>query len=236
MRARRPYGGDPEAVRRLGHGLILCAVHVHHHPLTGTRSAGKHGTGVARWNGSRAALHRDRGHCASVPVGQVEAALRELFAEQRVLDERDRAERARVAEQRLRVQDGQAARWRQEMRERMALVKRAMQQGLRVENAGIAEAFFAEGRDAQRAAEAAEAKLADLLSAQTISERARSVADRAFSQTDRIRKTFREWSRQAQARVLALTLDEAVLQPQAPVPAGPHRAGTGFAALRATTT
>jgi hypothetical protein len=209
MRARRPYGGDPREVRMLGHGRILRAVH--HHPLTVTLPQGERGAYVARCNGSRDALHPDRGQCAAVQVGQVDAALCDSFAEQLVLDERDLAELARLAEQRLRVPDGQEARLRQEMRERTALVKRAMQQGLRVENAGIAEAFFAEAREAQRAAEEAEAKLADLLNTQTISGRAWSVADRALSLADRIRTTFREWSHQAQARVLALALDEAVL-------------------------
>ncbi len=209
LRVRRPYGGDPEEVRLLGHGRILCAVH--RHPLTVTLPRGEGGAYVARCNGSYNALHPDKGHCASVQAAQVDAVLCELFAEQLVLDERDLAELARLAEQRLRVQDGQEARLRQEIRDRKALVKRAMQHGLRVENAGIAEAFFAEAREAQRAAEAAEARLADLLSAQAPSGRAWSVADRALSLADRIRATFREWSRQAQARVLALALDEAVL-------------------------
>jgi len=209
MRARRPYGGDPREVRLLGHGRVVCAVH--RHPLTVTLPRGEGGAYVARCNGSYNALHPDKGHCASVRASLVDASLCEAFAEQLVLDERDLGELARLADQRLRAGDGRETRLRQEVRERTALVKRAMQQGLRVENAGIAEAFFAEAREAQRAAEAAEARLADLLGAQTLSGRAWSLADRAASLADRIRAIFREWSRQAQARVLALALDEAVL-------------------------
>jgi hypothetical protein len=60
-------------------------------------------------------------------------------------------------------------------------------------------------------ADVADARLSDLLSQQGVSGRARSLAGRAFTLAERIRSTFTDWSRQAQARVLALALDEAVL-------------------------
>jgi hypothetical protein len=209
VRARRPYGGDPEEIRPLGHGRIRCAVH--QHPLTVTQPRGEGGTFIARCNGSYNPLHPDKGHCASVQAALVDKAICTAFTEQLILDENDVRELARLADQRLRVQDGQEARLHQEIRERRAFVKRAMQQGLREEHQRLADEFYAQAREAQRAVDEAEARLAVLAISQPVSGRAWFIAERLSTLAERIRSTFAAWSRQAQARVIGLVLDEAVL-------------------------
>jgi DNA invertase Pin-like site-specific DNA recombinase len=211
VRARRSYGASPDEVRMLGHGQVFCVVH--RRALSVTVAHGK-AVYSALCPGASDSLHTAKGECAAVAASEVDTALVTAFTAQLDLDSDDEEALARMAERRLRDrigQDGQEARLHCEISEQRALVKRAMQQGLRVENASLAEQFFAEARQAQHAAEVAETKLTELRSQLAASGQAWSLATQASSLAERIRATFGDWSRQAQARVLALALDEAVV-------------------------
>ena len=142
----------------------------------------------------------------------MEQAICEAFVEQLVLDERDLAELARLIDQRGRTQTGpQEEQVRRELADARARLQRAFEQSLREENAPLAEELLAHAREAKALIAAREADLAALAASQPISSRAWVLTQRVEWVAQRIRATFLEWSREAQARVIGLALEDSAL-------------------------
>jgi hypothetical protein len=142
----------------------------------------------------------------------VEQAITEAFVEQLVLDERDLAELARLIDQRAHSPTGEREEQvRRELTEARARLQRALEQSLREENAPLAEELLAHAREVKALIAAREADLAALSASQPISSRAWILTQRVEWIAQRIRATFMEWSREAQARVIALALEDSAL-------------------------
>lgn len=206
-RARRSPKVPPGTARFLAHGRVRCAVHGKAFSVDYDE---RHGSRLA-CNG--ATHHRAHGPlgCPVLPASHLEPTLCEAFVEQLTLDERDLAELARLIDQRVRVHDGQGVRLRRELTEAQTRLQRALEQGLREENALLAEELLAQAREAKLAIAAREADMAALSASQPISPRAWHLAQRVEWVAQRIRGTFLDWSREAQARVIGLGLEVAVL-------------------------
>jgi hypothetical protein len=204
-----PQRATTTTTRFLAHGRIRCAVHgrayavrwdVRHGVHLGCNVPGKHYP------------FRSEGACPTFRPQPVEQALCEAFVEQLVLDERDLAELARLIDQRGRTQTGpQEEQMRRELADARARLQRALEQSLREENAPLAEELLAHAREAKALIAAREADLAALSASQPISSRAWVLTQRVEWVAQRIRATFLDWSREAQARVIGLALEDSAL-------------------------
>jgi hypothetical protein len=212
-RTRRPKGEPHRATaattRFLAHGRVRCAVHGRAYVV---RWDAHHGVQVGCNTPGKRYPFRSDGACPTFRPEPVEQAISEAFVEQLVLDERDLAELARLIDQRACTQTGEREeQMRRELTEARARLQRALEQSLREENAPLAEELLAHAREAKALIAAREADLAVLAASQPISSRAWVLTQRVEWVAQRIRATFLEWSREAQARVIGLALVDSAL-------------------------
>jgi len=205
-RARRPRGLEPAEQRLLAPGRVRCVVH--ERPFTLRRATD--GRALLECNGGSDLVYHASG-CPTPHGPHIDAALLRAFLDQLVLDEQDVAEIARLFNERSRMRGREETLIRQEIAERKQLRQRAMEWALREDNATLVEELRAQAREHQRVIEEREREMVALIAVQVPSSQAWSVAQRASQLAERIRATFLEWSRQAQARVISLALDDSLV-------------------------
>lgn len=205
-RARRPRGSEPAEQRLLAPGRVRCVVH--ERPFTLRRT--KDGRALLECNGDSDLVYHASG-CPTPHGPHIDVALRRAFADQLVLDERDVAELARLVEQRSRMKGREETQVRREIAERKQLRLRAMEWALREDNAALVEELRAQVREHQRVIEERERELVSLTLVQAPTPHAWFAANRAMQLAKRIQATFLDWSRQAQAQVISLALEDGVV-------------------------
>jgi hypothetical protein len=206
IRTRQPYQLSPGEVRFLVPGRVRCAIH--ERPFT---LAEHHSRTTLICNNLDWQLRRDTADCATPRAAVVERVLCEAFAEQLVLDDHDLAVLARLADRRIGGEERREDRLRKEIEEQRATLRQVMALAVRPDNAALSEEFLAQAREAKATMQAREADLASLAEARPVSSRGWGMAQRAAGLAERIRTTFPDWSRAAQAKVLGLALDDALL-------------------------
>lgn len=148
--------------------------------------------------------------CAQVFAGPVEEAICRQFVDQLVLDDRDIAALAHVAQQRQTQQgDTALAGLHRQMEEQRRRYDRAKQ--LVFEAPDLRRDMLDDMRCIRRAMDDLERRIADARVSITPAAQAWQAAGRAGGLAERIRATFLDWPREAQARVLTLALDDALL-------------------------
>lgn len=133
----------------------------------------------------------------------------EAFVEQLTLDEGDVQALAKVAQERMTQQVGEAARLQQQIDEQQRLFHRQKQ--LVYAAPELEAELLADMRRAKQELAALQARLEDLRAVEAPSAPALKFAERAVGFVERIRATFADWPRPARARVLALALADGVL-------------------------
>jgi hypothetical protein len=148
--------------------------------------------------------------CAHVGAQAVEAELIRAFVEALVLDEQDEAALAQLAQQRGdHHADGALAEVRRQLEEQRQRYERAKRLALAAPD--LAADLLGDLRSAKRAVQDLEQRVEELQRAVVPAVQAWQSAERAIAWAERIRTTFPDWPRAAQARVLALALDDAAL-------------------------
>jgi len=204
---RCPAELSADDVRFLAHGRVRCAVHRHALAVR-TYDGGRVGL---LCNGYTQRVYAGPHGCAQPSVKLLEGALVQAFVEQLTLDEEDMQLLAQLAERRMRSGADTVRRLRQAIAEHQAVCKRAMELAVRDENRVLAEELLGQARDAKRLMAEREAELAAWTTEQPISSQAWLLGQGAAALAERIRSTFQAWSRSAQARVIGLALDDAVV-------------------------
>jgi len=207
FRPRQPRRRHADTVPFLVPGRVTCAVHGS--PL-----------GAIIYPEQKAFL-RCRGNdrlrmpgesCSAVLAATVERALCDAFVEQLELDEEDIRNLAMLAERRERQDAAERpARLGQELAERKQRLARAKRMAMNAGDENLADEFLAEAREITREITDLEAQLASACAPATVSAHAWSKAEWAATLAQRIRSTFIEWPRPAQARVLLLALEGAIV-------------------------
>jgi hypothetical protein len=148
--------------------------------------------------------------CAHISARPVEQELCQAFLDELTLDERDVATLAQLAQQRQARQSGGALEdVRRRLDEERGRYERAKR--LALEAPDLAADVLEDMRRAKLAVQDLERRLDELRAAGAPAAQAWQAAERAAGLAERIRATFLDWPREAQARVLALALDDAVL-------------------------
>lgn len=136
----------------------------------------------------------------------------DAFLDQLKLDDHDLAEVASAIDQREYSYTSQRhTQLQRDLVDALTRLQRAPEQGLRQENSDLAEELFAHAREAKALLATREAELATLSANKSASPRAWLLAQRVDWIAQCIRATFKDWSRESQARVLAIALDDTVL-------------------------
>jgi len=151
--------------------------------------------------------------CPVVGVADVEQEVVAAFLEQLVLDERDVHHLAQLAARRGAEQPSAIVEFEKELAELRAGYERAKRRALQVEDDGVAADFLAEARTAKARTRELEQRLVDARRAQAPTKLAHQQAEQACDLARRIHATFAQWPRHAQAPVLAMALEGAVLGP-----------------------
>jgi len=141
----------------------------------------------------------------------LDAALCQGFVEHLKLDERDIRELARLAHGREHQQSDQAGRLQRQGAEHRARLERAKQLALQARDDDLAGEFLEEARQAKRALVDMQTQLVESQQKADISPHAWLRAEQAATIAERVRATFADWSRPAQARVLLLALQDAMV-------------------------
>jgi hypothetical protein len=161
----------------------------------------------------RAQVQRHGSDSAHVPVAPIDEALCRSFADQLRLDDRDVEAVTRLLAQAAQRRDrGEAtviAELERQIEGHKAAFERAKQ--LAYTAPDLAADVVEDMRRAKRALADCEARLDEVKRSVIPSAHAWQIAERALSIAERIQETFAEWSRQAQAQVLGLALETAVL-------------------------
>lgn len=205
-RPRRRVAEQPGEVRFLGQGYVRCAQHGRrlvpitegHPPRIDLRCWVTHGY----------SFEMDTG-CPTAPLHSVEEALCQTFVEQLTLDEQDLAALAAIAQRRDQGHERTTADL-----ERQLAAERSRYEGakrLAVQAPDLAEDLIADMRRSKQVLAELEARINTARTAESPSTQAWKLAQRATDLAERIRTTFSQWSRQAQARVLGLALDDAIV-------------------------
>lgn len=206
VRTRMSYRAAPGEVRFLAPGRVRCSLHVRPFAVTD-----HHDKTVLVCNNNDWQYRRTSDECVTPRATLVEQALCTAFVEQLTLDERDVAELAQLAQQRTLVHDDRRERLRKEVAEQKAILAQVVQLAAKPENAVLADELLGQARQAKAAIAAREAELAVLADTQPVTSQAWGKAQQASTIAERIRSTFGDWSRAAQAKVFALALDDALL-------------------------
>ncbi len=207
FRPRQPRRRHADTVPFLVPGRVRCAVHGS--PLGAVIYPEQKAFLRCRGNDR---LRMQGESCSAVLATTVERALCEAFVEQLELDEEDIRNLATLAEHREQ-QDAEMrpARLGQELAERKQRLARAKRMAMNAGAEALADEFLAEAREITREIAGMEAELASACAAATVSAKAWSKAEWAATIAERIRSTFVDWPRPAQARVLLLALEGAIL-------------------------
>jgi hypothetical protein len=218
--ARRSFIAPPDYVPFLAQGLIRCAQHgrrlapfVERDDTRGT--VGR--TYVRCWQTNadqRIKLGDALVECPVTPAGVLDEALSHSFVEHLRLEDQDveavTQALAQAAQRREQGGGGEsAAAVERQIAEQQAAYTRAKRLALAAPD--LATDVVEEMRQAKRTLAELDARLREVRSAVVPTTRAWHLAERAVSLLDRIRATFCDWSRPAQARVLGLALETAVL-------------------------
>jgi hypothetical protein len=200
---------SPDTIWFLAAGKLRCAAHTGRYmAVQGTDD------GVRLHCSSLEKLLSDAMYtCPVVGVVEVEAALCDAFVSQLVLDDRDVRALARLAEQRHGQTGDQIAELRRQVAEQSALYERAKRRALQVEDDTVAADFLRDARIAKETLRRLERQLEEVQAHNAPTIQAWKRAEWAANVADRIRRTFADWPRHAQARVLTLALDHGVLGP-----------------------
>jgi hypothetical protein len=138
----------------------------------------------------------------------VEAELIDAFRDQLRLDERDIVH---LAQRRYAQRTVETNLPQQELAEQQTLLERAKRRALQVDDDGMAAEFLAEARRARGRVHELQQRLAQGDGAPSPTADATRQALRAQTLARRIWETFPKWPRAAQARVLSLAIDHAVI-------------------------
>jgi hypothetical protein len=149
--------------------------------------------------------------CSAALATSVEQAICETFVEQLTLDEDDVRNLAHLAARRAMSHEDEATSLQRELSEHEQRYARAKRLALDAGDEMLANDFFEEARRARQAMVELEQRLATLSERTNLSPRAWARAEWVATLAKRIRSTFLEWPRDAQARVLTLALREALL-------------------------
>ncbi len=148
--------------------------------------------------------------CAHVMAKPIEGEITRSFADMLVLDDQDMAALAQLAQRRNEQQSsGAAEKVQLRLAEQRARYERAKR--LALEAPDLAADILDDMRDAKRIVQDLERQLDEVRTAIVPTTQAWASAERAANWAERIRVTFPAWPREAQARVLALALDDAAL-------------------------
>jgi hypothetical protein len=148
--------------------------------------------------------------CARVFAEPVELALSRSFVEQLQLDARDEAALAKIAQrQQTQRQGGAVEELQRQLAEQCKRYERVKR--LSLEAPDLAQDVVDDFRKAKQAMQELERSIEEARAATPPTAQAWQLAHRAMAWADRIRATFLEWPREAQARVLTLALDDAAL-------------------------
>ena len=198
---------SPEEVWFLVPGRVRCVAH-------GSRySASKEPTGNVRLECP--SYDRQTGEaaylCPVIAVPPVEAELIDAFREELWLDERDVVHLAQLAQRRYAQRTVETTLLQQELADQQALLERAKRRALQVDDDGIAAEFLAEARRARGRIQELQQRLTHSDGAVSPTADSMRQALRAQTLARRIWETFPDWPRAAQARVLSLAVDHAVI-------------------------
>ncbi len=214
---RRSAHDSPDEVRFLAHGLVRCAAH--ERPMVLNRvDVGEGQTANLRCHAREGDELEAVDSCVCVRVPMVEEALCCGFLEQLRLDEQDLRELALLAERRDRGDGVEVARLEHEVAEHTAAYHAAayhaakqatLEATRRVPE--LAGEFIEDMRVAREAMSAAAGRLEEARREAKPSVRAWAAAQQAAGWAERMGATFLDWSRPAQARVINLALQDAVI-------------------------
>jgi hypothetical protein len=148
--------------------------------------------------------------CARVYAAPVDDAVARAFLEVLVLDERDVAALAKIAQERAQRNRGAVAcDLQRQLDEHQRRYERARRLALAAPD--LADDVLDELRGAKQAVYRLERRLLEAREATVPSSEAWQAAQCAVALAERIRDTFLRWPREAQARVVLLALDDAAL-------------------------
>lgn len=206
---------DPsDEVRFLAPGRVRCVVHG---KLLSTAMIDERARrfqvrcGAQEWERFGSSSFARVYECPTLLPSALDSALCQAFVEQLTLDERDVRELARLAQQREQRQGAQAERLQRRLDEQRTRLDRAKHLALQARDNDLAAEFLEEAQQAKRMIAELEAQLVALQELEEPSPRAWWLAQRAAAIAERVRATFGDWSRPAQARVLLLALQEALV-------------------------
>jgi len=212
MQPRRSAHDHLEPVRFLAHGLVRCAVHERAMVLNRVDARGFH-TSNLRCRVSEGDEFTAATSCVTVRVPLVEEAICRGFLAQLTLDDRDLHQLALLAERRDRGSGADVARLERELAEHTAAYRASKQAILEATRRApeLAGEFIEDMRLAHEAMAVAASHLEEARQAGKPSIQAWAAAQQAMGWAERIGATFLEWSRPAQARVINLALQDAVI-------------------------
>ncbi len=205
-RTRRPHVAGVEEVRFLAHGLVRCAQHQRPFAVRDNRECPVLVCNNLDWR-----KRRDIAECVTPHTADVERALCSAFVGQLTLDERDVAALARLAEHQVGKQDEREEALRKEVEAQKAVLARVMELAVQPENAVLTDELLEQARQAKQTTAEREGELAALVASHPVSSRGWLAAQRAADLAEFIKATFLEWSRAAQAKIVCLALDDALL-------------------------
>jgi hypothetical protein len=149
--------------------------------------------------------------CSTMVATSVDQAVSETFLEQLTLDEEDMRNLALLVAQRTSAQVDARDSFQRELAEQQQRYTRAKRLALSAGDEALANDFFAEAREARKTIVELEQQLACPAQATDVPSRAWAKAEWMATIAERIRSTFLDWPRAAQARVLMLALHEGFL-------------------------
>ncbi len=149
--------------------------------------------------------------CSAMLATSVEHAVSETFLAQLTLDEEDVRNLAHLAAQRTSAQVDARDSLQRELAEHQQRYARAKRLALTAGDEALANDFFAEARQTRKTIAELEHQLATQAKRADVPPPAWAKAEWMATIAERIRSTFLEWPRAAQARVLMLALHEGFL-------------------------
>ncbi len=218
---RRSFAEPPGYVAFLAHGLVRCAQHGRRLAPFTIRDESRRSTfgqtNLRCWltaGQQRDVAESEYTECPVVPAHVVETALCEDFVAQLRLDERDLEAVTRALAQTAQRREQQGGTEAVELLERQCAEQQRVfdrAKHLYLTAPDLQTYLVEDMRRAQQTLADLQARLAVARAAVSPSARAWDLAERAVGLAERIRATFLDWSRPAQARVIGLALDTAVL-------------------------
>jgi len=213
-RPRCARSAPPDEVRFLAPGRVRCVVHgkfLSAAVINEQARSFQVRCGAQEWQRFATSSFARVYECPTLLPSVLDVALCQGFVEHLRLDERDIRELARLAHGREHQQSDQAGRLQRQVAEHRARLERAKQLALQAQDDDLAGEFLEEARQTKRALVDVQTQLAESQQKVDISPHAWLRAERAATIAERVQATFADWSRPAQARVLLLALQDALV-------------------------